>query len=243
MKNLIKQIIDMSYRSKEGHIPSALSILDILWVLYDRIMTPDDKFVLSKGHGCLALYVVLAEKGVISSEELDTFGKYDSALGGHPDMNKINGVEASTGSLGHGFPMAVGMALGKRIKGDNGRVYCLIGDGECNEGSIWEAAMLASHHKLNNLTCIVDHNGSAERGLGVGDLLAKFKAFGWYGDDVNGHDYNRLEGWIAKKSVNKPTIVVAHTIKGKGVKMMENNPEWHHKSPSWSELKQIAKEL
>ena len=194
MKELIKKVLKMAYVSGEGHIPSALSILDILWVLYDKVMTKDDRFVLSKGHGALALYAVLSEIGMIKQSELDEFALFDSNLGGHPDTNKIDGVLASTGSLGHGLPMAVGMAKAKKMKGEEGRVFCIIGDGECNEGSIWESLMIASHHKLDNLTCIVDYNRSTDRALDLGDLAEKFRSFGWYVDDVDGHNQEIIKG-------------------------------------------------
>jgi transketolase len=178
----------MATNAGEGHVPSALSILDILWVLYDRILKINpsypksptrDRFILSKGHAALGLYVILAKKGFFPSSELEDFGKYDGFLGGHPDRNKVSGVEASTGSLGHGFPMSVGIALGLRIKKIDSKVFVLIGDGEANEGSVWESALLASHHNLSNLCCIIDYNHSTDRALKVGDMVSKFKSFGW----------------------------------------------------------------
>src|SRR3989344_6217204 len=174
MKYLKKTIIKMATAKGEGHIPSAISILDILWVLYDKILdiTPKnittitrDRFILSKGHASMGLYVILAKKGFIKTRSLRDFGKFESELGGHPDRNKVRGVEASTGSLGHGMPMAVGLALGMKINKQKHRVYVIIGDGECNEGTIWESIKLAAHHKLSNLYCIVDHNHSGDRAL------------------------------------------------------------------------------
>jgi transketolase len=236
-------ILITATNAQEGHIPSALSILDILWILYDKILKPEDKFVLSKGHGCLALYVVLAEKGFISKEELNTFCEHDSILGGHPDMNKIKGVEVSSGSLGHGLPIAVGMAMALRIKKQEGRVYCLVGDGECNEGSIWESLLIASHHELTNLTCIVDYNHSTDRALDIYNLTDKFLNFGWRVYDIPGHDHGLLELMLTPGKLPKPTALIAQTIKGKGIKRMENNPEWHHKQPTKEELNEILKEL
>jgi transketolase len=236
------QAIISSLRAGEGHIPSAFSILDILWVLYDKVLTSDDIFVLSKGHGSLALYAILAAKGIIPQEELLTFAKHDSILGGHPDRNKIPGVVASTGSLGHGFPMAVGMALGKKIKNESGTIYCLIGDGECNEGSIWEASLLAVHHKLNNLCGIVDHNHSTDRALNLESLPAKFESFGFSTDHIIGHNHFDLENSLHHRC-EKPSMIVAETTKGYGCRRMENNPEWHHKAPSKTELDEILAEL
>lgn len=243
VSRLKKRILEMSCKAHEGHIPSAFSILDILWVLYDRILQSEDQFILSKGHGCLALYVVLAEKGIISKGELDAFCEFDSNLGGHPDSNKVAGVLASTGSLGHGLPIAVGMAMALKIKKSSARVYCLVGDGECNEGSIWEAVMIATHQGLNNLTCIVDYNHSTDRALYLGNLAGKFSAFGWAVCDIDGHDHNLLYQFISPIGEGRPTVVIANTIKGRGIKRMENNPEWHHRSPTKEELTEMLKEL
>ncbi|HLA25863.1 transketolase [Candidatus Nomurabacteria bacterium RIFCSPLOWO2_01_FULL_42_20] len=252
MRRLKEKIIEMSAKSKEGHIPSALSVLDLLWVLYDRVLnispegasSPDrDIFILSKGHASLGLYVVLAEKGFINSKSLDDFCKFKSDLGGHPDRTKISGVEASTGSLGHGLPMAVGAALGFKIKKQKNKVYVIVGDGECNEGTIWESALLASNHHLDNLCCIVDYNHSGDRALKLGNLEEKFKSFGWTAASVDGHDQEKIYQALMKKSLNRPVAIIARTIKGHGSKIMENNPVWHHKFPKGEELDMILKEL
>ena len=252
INNLKKQIVCASYAASEGHIPSAFSILDLIWVMYDTVMTVDpnsphnrnnDRFILSKGHASLALYVVLAAKGFFSSDELDTFCKYDSLLGGHPDCNKIPGIEASTGSLGHGFPIAVGIALGSKIQHIDNRIFCLIGDGECNEGTVWEAALLASHHQLSNLCCIVDFNHSTDRALRLGDLAAKFKSFGWEVITTAGHDHDAIKHALSNHPTEKPLLVIAETTKGYGVKRMENEPAWHHRSPNADELKVMIEEL
>lgn len=249
---LKKQIVQAAFDSKEGHIPSAFSILDILYVLYNRVLNIDtvnpraewrDRFILSKGHASLGLYAILADKGFFEVNELPKFGSYNALLGGHPDCNKIPGVEASTGSLGHGFPMAIGVALGLRIKKNSARVYALIGDGECNEGTIWEAALLAVHHQLDNVTCIVDYNHSNDRALRLGDLATKFESFGWSALVVDGHDHQRLYEALTATRGDRPMAIIANTIKGRGVKFMEANPAWHHKSPSESELKEIIQEL
>lgn len=240
---LKRDIVTVAFTSKEGHIPSALSILDIIWILYDKVLRLGDKFVLSKGHGCLALYAVLVEKGLLSKSDFDTFCAFDSPLGGHPDRNKVNGIEASTGSLGHGLPMAVGMAMALRIKNRSARVFCLIGDGECNEGSIWESALITSHHNLTNLTCIIDYNRSTDRALKLDDLATKFNAFGWGVVQIDGHDHELLEHFLSYPTPGKPTVIIAKTIKGNGIKRMENNPEWHHKSPTKEQFEEILKEL
>jgi transketolase len=252
INGLKQKIILASSHSKEGHVPSAFSILDILWVLYNDVLKVDasnpggderDRFILSKGHGSLGLYAILAEKGFFPLSDLEGFATLKSALGGHPDRNKVPGVEASTGSLGHGFPFAVGIALGLKIKKNPARVYVLIGDGECNEGTIWESALLAAHHKLNNLTCIVDYNHSNDRALVLGDVIAKFSSFGWSTLGINGHDHAAILEALGKPDAARPSVVVAETIKGYGLKEMEGNPAWHHKSPAQDGLQSMLEEL
>ena len=252
LKLLKRQILAATSATGEGHIASAFSILDILWALYDRVLRFDpknpanndrDRFILSKGHGSLALYAVLAEKGFFPAAELKNFCTYTSFLGGHPDHTKVPGVEASTGSLGHGLPLGVGVALGLRIRASNRRVYVVAGDAECNEGTIWESALLAAHHKLGNLTCIVDYNHSTDRALGMGDIAEKFRAFGWAAKTINGHDSAAIESALRTHEEERPTAIVAETIKGKGVKQMENNPAWHHRAPSKEELEAMLQEL
>jgi transketolase len=252
VSELKKDILLCAHRAKEGHIASAFSIIDIVWVLYDRILRfdcrkPDwgarDRFILSKGHASLALYAVLAKKRFFPAEDLNTFARHDSLLGGHPDRDKIPGVEASTGSLGHGLPMAVGMALALRIKHSDRLVYCLVGDGECNEGSIWEACLLASHHQLNSLCCIVDFNHSTDRALNMGKLDDKFRSMGFDAVVVDGHDHEALASALGSGPWKKPLAVIARTVKGKGCAGMENNPAWHHRSPSDDELGSLMKEL
>jgi transketolase len=224
---LRRRIIEVAYRDGMGHIPSALSILDIVWCLYDRVMTKDDQFILSKGHGVMALYAVLEEKGLMT---------WNSRLMGHPKRG--GAILASTGSLGHGLPMAVGLAIAKKIKGESGRVFCLVGDGECNEGATWESAMVAAHHKLDNLVVMVDWNGSSERALSVGNLDVKFRAFDWISAPMDGHHLQRIEA-ILKSSLSifgKPFAVVFDTIKGNGVPFMQS-PEWHNKKLSEQDYK------
>ncbi len=252
LSELRKEIIRTAHRAGEGHIASAFSILDLLWVLYDRVLQQDpkaprsenrDRFVLSKGHASLGIYAVLKEKGFFSADEWATFGSYDSRFGGHPDSNKVPGIEASTGSLGHGLPMAVGMAYALKIKASDRRVFCIIGDGETNEGSIWESALLGAHHKLDNLCCILDYNHSGDRALVVGNLAAKFSAFEWEAIEIDGHDHDAIFRALTKEGTGKPRIVIANTIKGKGCTRMENNPEWHHKAPTDEQLEELLSEV
>jgi transketolase len=245
------RILEAAYISGEGHIPSAFSILDIIWILYTRILRDsfsddnkfEDQFVLSKGHGCLALYATLERLEKIPSGTLKTFCKFDSIIGGHPDSRKVPGVLASSGSLGHGLPFAVGLAMAKKIKGCNTKVYCLVGDGECNEGSIWESALLGSHQKLDNLICIVDDNSSSTRALDLGSLKIKFQAFGWIAKEIDGHDHDQIEAALIQEVLKQPTVIIAKTIKGRGIKRMESNPAWHHKSPTDDEYSELLKEL
>jgi len=246
MKKIKENIIRIAHQANEGHIPSAFSILDLVVVLYEKGLVNEKKenrFILSKGHGSLALYSVLAKYNVFDSKELFSFGRYNSNFGGHPDRTKLNSVEASTGSLGHGFPIAVGMAIGEKIKKTNHKIYVIIGDGEANEGTIWESALLASHHKLNNLYCIVDFNHSTDRALELGDLEAKFIAFGWKTICINGHDHQEIRQAYLHSETDKPVVIIAETIKGYGCKIMENNPEWHHKSPTVDELEFLINDL
>ncbi len=252
--SLKEMIVKASFKSKEGHIPSGLSILDIIWVLYDKILKikknePNqhdrDRFILSKGHGSLGLYAVLIGQGLLEKKLIDDFCTFDSILGGHPDRNKIPFVEASTGSLGHGLPMAVGIAMGAKIQMLKSRVFCLIGDGECNEGTIWESMLLASHHKLDNLCCIVDYNHSTDRALNIDNLTDKFRSFGWNTIEVNGHDHESLYKYFSEFPQKKelPTVLIAETIKGNGIRSMESQPAWHHKSPSNENIKSIIEEI
>lgn len=247
-----KDILVAASAAGEGHIASAFSILDILWVLYDRVLRLDpqrpdaedrDRFVLSKGHGSLGLYAVLAEKGFFPREHLKTFAAWDSLLGGHPDRTKAPGVEASTGSLGHGMPMAAGMAYGLKVKKSDRKVFCLIGDGEANEGSVWETALLAAHHRLDNFCCILDYNHSTDRALMVGDLAAKFTAFGWIAETVDGHDREGIYRALIHTAAGQPRIIIANTVKGRGCQPMESNPAWHHKAPKPEELDGILAQL
>jgi transketolase len=251
IKDLKKIILKTAFTANEGHIASAFSILDVLYVLYNETLNINnvnlnennrDRFILSKGHSSLGLYSVLAEKGFFEKEELSLFCKYSGILGGHPDYLKVPGVEASTGSLGHGFPIAVGIALGYKIRKYTNQIVVLIGDGESNEGSIWESAAIAAHHNLNNLTCVVDYNHSTDRALNMNDIYSKFESFGWEGEIIDGHNHQEISAALNKKT-NHPKIIIANTIKGMGIKLMENNPEWHHKVPSTEQLNNFLIEL
>jgi transketolase len=231
---------------KRGHIGSSMSLVEIMRVLYDDILRyrphePDwqdrDRCILSKGHGCLALYVVLADKGFFPLEVLDTFCKRDSILGGHPEAGKVPGVEASTGSLGHGVPIAVGRAMALRMRKSDSRVFVVTGDGEINEGSVWEAALSASKHRLDNLTLLVDYNKIQSAGLtaeilDLEPLLDKWRAFGFAAAEVDGHDVDALRDLLRRTPLapGRPTAIVCHTVKGKGISFAEHDPEWHHKS-------------
>lgn len=244
-KYLRKMIIEALEGGRRGHVGAALSLVEIFRVLYDDILHYDvhnpkwtnrDRCILSKGHGCLALYVVLADKGFFPKEELRRFCKTEGILGGHPEI-KVPGVEASTGSLGHGFSIGVGMALNARYEKADYRVFVVIGDGECNEGAIWEAALCAGKHKLSNLTVIVDYNkhqsyGTTHEVQNLEPFADKWKAFGFAVEEVDGHDVRELCSIFSRASLkaDRPTVIICHTIKGKGLSCTENNLQWHHKS-------------
>lgn len=235
-----------AFKSSEGHLASSFSVMDILFVLYKYLIMPHgDKniFILSKGHASLGFYAVLCQLGLIKQETLDTFCEFDSALGGHPDRNKLRQAVASTGSLGHGVPQAVGVALARKIKNLPGQVFVLVGDGELNEGSVWEALLIASHHKLSNLTIIVDANRSSNRAVQMGDISLKLSAFGVRCETVDGHDHDSLRAALHLKSDGLPVGIIADTVKGKGVVEMEDNPAWHHAAPTQDQLDSFMKEL
>jgi transketolase len=247
---LIKKIVELSYKRKEGHLGSSLSILDLLYVLYKNFLplktnTNENDFnrlILSKGHASLGLYAVLDYFNLLE-EDINNFCLFDSKLGGHPS-DQLNAVEASTGSLGHGLPIGVGMAIGyKIIQNIKSRIYVIIGDGEMNEGSIWEALLLASNHKLNNLTCILDYNRSNDRALKLDNIQLKVEAFNWHCLQIDGHNHRDIQQSLSVKHSCKPTFIIANTIKGKGISFMENNPEWHHKAPNEEEYFKILNDL
>lgn len=235
-----------AFKSSEGHLASSFSVMDILFVLYKYLIIPTGEtntFILSKGHASLGFYSVLCELGLIQEKTLDTFCEFDSALGGHPDRNKLRYAVASTGSLGHGVPQAVGIALARKIKNLPGQVFVLVGDGELNEGSVWEALLIASHHKLSNLTIIVDANRSSNRAVQMGDISLKLSAFGLNCETVDGHNHAGLRAALHLTSGGPPMGIVANTVKGKGVVEMEDNPAWHHAAPTQDQLDSFMKEL
>ncbi len=243
--DLRRQILRTLSHCRRGHIASAFSLVEILRVLYDGVLRYDparpewpdrDRFILSKGHGCLALYVLLAEKGFIPERELELFCTMDGVLGGHPE-HRIPGVETSTGSLGHGPSIGIGFALNARLEGRSSRSFVVVGDGELGEGSVWEAALSASKHRLDNLTIIIDHNklqsyDSTVSVTNLEPLGSKWTSFGFHAVEVDGHDVGELERVLracpAKKGM--PTAVVCHTVKGKGIERIEHDLAWHHKS-------------
>lgn len=254
-RNIIKQV----YGAKSGHPGGSLSCADILTVLYFNQMNIDekepknparDRFVLSKGHCSPALYATLAERGFFEKEKLTTFRSLEGNLQGHPDMNKVPGVEMTTGSLGQGLSVANGMALTSKLNHDGYRVYCLLGDGEIEEGQVWEACMTASKYQLDNLCAILDYNhlqidGTIEEVKGLDNIEGKFASFGFHTIVVDGHRISELIDAFetAKLTKGKPTIIIAKTTKGKGVSFMENKAEWHGKAPSGEEYERAMEEL
>ena len=236
-------VVEAAYKAKHGHIPSALSIIEILKV-YSDIETSDDIMILSKGHGCLALYSMLCLQGHVSLEEVLNFGKYGYKLGGHPDKNKLDKIYASTGSLGHGLPIAVGSAMSKKIQKKNGRVFCIVGDGEINEGSIWESILIAVNNKLSNLIVIIDYNKSQIRSLEPNLNVDMFKSFGCDSVEIDGHDEIELDLSMKSSSPSKPKVIIANTIKGKGIKEIEDNMfAWHNRAPNDEEFKNFWREI
>ncbi|MEO2065710.1 MAG: transketolase [Desulfurobacteriaceae bacterium] len=254
-----KDILKMTSNAQSGHPGGAMSATDIIVTLYYYKMRHNplnpkweerDRFVLSKGHVCPALYSVLARTGYFPLEKLMEFRKVDGDLQGHPDMHKTPGIEISTGSLGHGIGAAVGMAIGLKLSGSDSKVYCMIGDGEAQEGSVWEASMAASHYNLNNLVVILDNNnlqidGPVDEVMSIYPAAEKWKAFGWNVMEINGHDFKEIKEALdrADESRFKPTMIIAKTVKGKGVSFMENRAEWHGKALPPELLKEALKEL
>ena len=254
-----KDIVSMICKSKSGHPGGSLSAVEILTALYFDQMNIDptnpkmedrDRFVLSKGHAAPALYATLSERGYFDKEELNHLRQIGSMLQGHPDMKKIPGVEMSTGSLGQGFSVACGMAMAAKLDNAPWNVYALLGDGEVQEGIIWEAAMSAAHYKLDNMIAFLDYNGfqidgDVESVMNINPIEDKFKTFGWNVITIDGHDFDQIFAAldIAKDTVDKPTMIIAKTIKGKGVSFMENQASWHGSAPSEEQLQQALSEL
>ncbi len=254
-----KNAVTAVYSAASGHPGGSLSVADVLTYLYCEVMKVDpknpkmadrDRLVLSKGHTCPALYSVLAYKGFFPEEDLKTFRRVDSYLQGHPDMNKVPGIDMSTGSLGQGISAAGGMALAAKIDNKDYRVYAILGDGELEEGQVWEQAMFASHYKLDNFTIFVDNNGLQIDGdvcevMNPTPIDKKFESFGWKVLTADAHDFDSLEAAVceAKATKGQPTAIIMKSVKGKGVSFMENNAGWHGSAPNEEQYNQAMKEL
>lgn len=258
--NTLRQdVIRTVYQAADGHPAAALSAADIVAALYFHVMRLDpkhpdwperDRFILSKGHACPVYYAALARRGFFPMDWLPTLRRLGSPLQGHPDMKKTPGVDMTTGSLGHGIALGAGMAAAARITGAKYFVYVLAGDGELNEGINWEAAQSAAHMQLANLIVIVDNNGWQSSGpvkdvSGLVDICAPFAAFGWHTEEIDGHDFGQILRAItrAKRQKNKPTLICAHTVKGKGVPFMENDNSWHKRVPTEAEYRAAIRYL
>lgn len=250
-KDIRKQILKMIVKANASHIASSYSIVELLVYLYEKVLRIDpknpngvnqDKFILSKGWGVSALYAILAYKKFFNEELLNTYCEDDSKMIGMATKNDIPGIEVSTGSIGHGLPIGAGMAMAMKMKENNRKVYVLIGDGGCDEGVIWETALIAAHHNLNNLICIIDYNkwqsfGRTNEVLNLIPLKEKWEAFNWNVVEIDGHDFLEIENGIYQsQSSTKPTMVIAHTIKGKGLSIIEDKNEFHYKTPRLKEL-------
>lgn len=254
-----KHIVRMIAGAGSGHIAPALSCADLLVALYFDVLRLDpknpqwedrDRFILSKGHACAAHYAVLAEKGFFPREVLETFCRFDSILGGHPDRRKVPGVEASTGSLGHGLSMGVGMAIAGKVDRKAYRVVVLLGDGETEEGAVWEAAMAAAHYRLDNLLAIIDRNrlqvdGWTAAVMNPEPLADKWRSFGWRVQEINGHDMAEILDslQVATAARESPAVIIAHTTKGKGVSFMEDSVDWHYGTVSAEASARALREL
>ena len=258
-KRVRRHIITMIGKAGSGHPGGSLSSVEIATTLYWKVLrhkpadpqwADRDRFILSKGHAAPLLYTVLAECGYLPVAELATLRQLDSRLQGHADRTSTPGVEMSSGSLGQGLSFAIGVSLAGRLNSQHYRVYTLLGDGECNEGQVWEAAMAAAHYSLDNLVAVVDNNGLQIDGwncdvMNLEPLNKKWEAFGWHVIEVDGHDFDQLLDAFEKAKLvkGKPTVVIAHTVKGKGVSFMENNADFHGKAPNASEVEIALKEL
>ena len=253
-----KKIYIIAHHAGGGHMGSAYSMADMISVLYfGDVLKYDasnpeweerDKFILSKGHACYALYAVLAKAGYFSEDELLTVGKPGSKFGGHPKMHDIPGVEASTGALGHGLSFAIGAAYANKADHKDSHIYVMLGDGECQEGSVWEGALSAPSLNLDNLTVIIDHNklqamDCLENIVQMRPFADKWKAFGWNVLEIDGHNFTEIREALTARQTGKPTLIIANTIKGKGVSFMESVPIWHYRMPNEQELPVLMKEL
>ena len=256
-KKLRRHVVNMTNRGKSAHVGSTLSMADIIAVLYADVLNVDpaapdhpdrDRFILSKGHAGACVYAALAERGFFSTDVLKTHYQDGSKLSGHVSHKGVPGVELSTGSLGHGLPVAAGMAYAAKLAGGKHRVVVVMSDGECDEGSNWEAILFAAHHGLSNLTAIVDYNkiqslAAVSETLGLEPFRDKWVSFGWDVREVNGHDHPDLKRAIGSPHRERPSVVIAHTIKGKGISFMEDDVLWHYRTPQGDEFDAAIKEL
>ncbi len=258
-KRIRQHCVRMTGTANASHIGGALSAADLLAGVYGRALRYDpqrpdwadrDRFIMSKGHACSALYAVLAESGYFPVERLETFYQNGSPLAGHVMHKNVPGVELSTGSLGHGLPVGIGMAIAAKRDSRPSRIFCMISDGECDEGSVWEAALFAPHHKLDNLTVIVDYNkiqslGAVKEVIDLDPLTDKWRAFGWAVRELDGHDLRAIEEAVTELpyEVGRPSCIVAHTVKGKGVSFMENKLLWHYRAPLGEDMTKALAEL
>ncbi len=258
-KRIRKHSVSMTAKANASHIGSSLSIADLLAVLYSTVLRIDpsrpewpdrDRFILSKGHGCAALYAVLAECGFFPVQSLGTYYQDGTQFPGHATHKGIPGVEVSTGSLGHGLTMGTGMALAAKRDGRDCRVFCLLSDGECDEGSTWEPVLFAPQHKLDNLVAVVDYNkiqslGRVEEVIDLEPLAAKWRAFGWATCEIDGHDCEAIEKALAAIPFEdgRPSCIIAHTIKGKGISFMEDKLLWHYRAPRGEQFQEAMSEL
>ena len=235
-KDLRKKTFDLALQTDLAHFGGSFSIIELLVSLYEVILKKEDKFILSKGHGCPPWYVILKERG------------FNPHLSGHPDIDPENGIYCTTGSLGHGLPMGIGMAMTRKFKNENGHIYVLMSDGEYQEGTTWESLLIASKYKLDNLTAIIDYNkiqasDFIENVLPLNNLRKKIEAFNWHITEINGHSYHQIIDALSKKELEKPHMIIANTIKGNGISFMENSTDWHSKRPTDEQFKQAYREL
>lgn len=235
-RQIRREVLNIALEEGEAHLGGSFSEIEILISLYDYALEKEDKFILSKGHACYPLYILLREKG------------FNPRIQTHPDLDEKNGIYATTGSLGHGLPMAVGMAIARKKLNKNGDIYVLISDGECQTGTTWESALIASKYKLDNLKVIVDYNklqalDLISKVLPLENLKYKFEAFNWYVEEIDGHEFKEIIPALKKREKDKPYIIIANTIKGKGVSYMENNPQWHGKRVTSERVAKAYEEL
>lgn len=253
LKQIRSNILEIAFKSNEGHIPSSFSILELIYVYYDIRLKQEldgvkinDKLIVSKGHAALGIFSILNHFGLLGKDSLDSFSSFFSPYGGHPDSTKVAEIEVSTGSLGHGLPIGVGMALASKIISEKAKYFVLVGDGELNEGSNWEAILLAPEHLLDNLILIIDNNHSGDRAIKLPGLKDKLCSFGWDTIEIDGHSLEDIYSAYMKAANpqnQRPLAIIANTIKGKGIVEMENSPEWHHQIPSEEKLQEWLKEL